>query len=215
MEVHPNPAEASVEAPAAQAQPGVLSRIGNAARNAWETVTRHPKEILAIGAASFACAQAAELVFSADPVAASGTATATASSLKQKCGKDIFTAPQIIDDVMNNPGKRTQSIQINLGFGQVDPACDGHFTRQALIMPQLVRHGHIVNENPTWTPLLKKNPNDSTTAGILDFNSANEPKRYWRPGDKARFLLRLQERNSATHKLVKTVTETKPIKIKR
>lgn len=147
-------------------------------------------------------------------------AIASTSNLKQACAKDIFKQPQILDNVMNAPGKRGQSIYINLGFGAVNSACDGHFVRQALIMPQLVRHGHAIGVPPVWSPLFTRgiNGNDSTLpdgVGNLDFISEHYPQGYWRAGDKARFLLRIQERNAVTKKVVKAVTKIKPIEVKR
>jgi hypothetical protein len=116
---------------------------------------------------------------------------------------------------MYNPGKRSQSININLEFQKVDSACNGHFARLASVLPQLVRHGHVINENPGWMPLLQgRGFNYATKAGLLDFNSVNQPKRYWRPGDKVRFMLRLMERNVLAKHLSKTSITVFPIKVR-
>jgi hypothetical protein len=139
---------------------------------------------------------------------------AQSSNVKVQCAKDIFKQPQVLDNTMNNPGKKTQSININLGFGAVDPACNGYFVRKAFVLPQLIRHGQIINENPIPMPLLQgRGFNYATTAGLLDFNSLHQPARDWQPGDKARFELKLEEISIQAKRVVDSVTKIEPIKV--
>lgn len=155
---------------------------------------------------------AAFLLGTASPV----SSAADGGGLKERCAADIFKQPQILNSEMRLAGKKAQSIFIKLGFAAVDPTCDGHFLRMASVLPQLVRHGQVINENPSWMPILtRKNGNEKTKDSLLDFNSANQPQRYWRPGDKAQFRLRIQELNLAGNKIVKASIKTFPIKVKR
>jgi hypothetical protein len=143
------------------------------------------------------------------------SASAAVSSLGDKCAADILKQPQILSNEMNKPGKASQSININLGFDAVDPSCKGYFVRKASVLPQLVRHGQIINENPIWMPLLQgRGFNYATQAGLLDFNSVHKAERYWQPGDKVRCGLRIQEVSLATNEAIKTSVTTFPIRVK-
>jgi hypothetical protein len=141
---------------------------------------------------------------------------AQSSNVKVQCATDIFKfkPSQILDNTMNNPGKDSQSININLDFDAVDLACNGLFVRKASVLPQLIRHGRIIDENPIRMPLLQgRGFNYATTAGLLDFNSLHQPARDWQPGDKARFELKLEEISIQAKRVVDSVTKIEPIKV--
>jgi len=138
--------------------------------------------------------------------------------LKETCATDIFKfqPSQILDNTLRHPGKVSQSININLDFKAVNPACNGHFVRKASVLPQLIRNGQIISENPIPMPLLQgRGFNYATTAGLLDFNSTHQPARDWQPGDKARFELRLEEISIQAKRAVDSVTKIEPIKVAR
>lgn len=213
--------------------------------NGYETARHNPRTYLAIGATAFAGTQAAELAlntepadgegvpalsaepFDADsalvpwaveqhPYMGPGSASASASSLKQQCATDIFKQPQIIHNEMTNPGERYQSFFIQLGFGPVNAACNGRFKRLAYVKPQLKRHGHIINEYPIWSEFLTEgDTNEASHPGTMFMNSGSVPELYYRKGDKPRFQLRLQEYSLPAHKIVKTTIRPYLVRIER
>lgn len=137
--------------------------------------------------------------------------SASAGGLKDTCATDIFKQPTVVPGTgLYHAGKKRQSFDIQLGFDAVDPTCNGHFERLPYFKPELIRHGHTINESPRWIPLFTPgfNPNVAGNFGLTYSRSLTDPKyKYWRPGDKVQFELSLREFNVAAKKVVgNTVT---------
>lgn len=212
----------------------MAARIGNTARGMCESFRHNVDRYKAIGQATLALsgltagAEAVNAAFNADPAMAGASdvptrtaepfevadrpllaavsTAATASSLKQDCATDIFKLPQVLPSSgMYHAGKKRQSFDVELGFGSVDSACDGYFERLPYFRPQLVRHGHAINESPRWIPLFTPgyDPNVAGNFGFTYTRSLTDPKyKYWRPGDKVRFKLSIREFSLAAKKVV-------------
>lgn len=199
---------------------GVLSRVREMAVNAWDTVSRHPKTVLAIGAASLSLAYGAETLFNPEPVKADpNVPTAThKGNLQQYCGSQMLAKKtyKVKEADMGKPGQKFQDVYIRMHFNPVDPACNGNFYRGASVRSFIDRHGKTINENPDWAPLLMgKNTNGASDPINDTLNSSQDPNLEYRKGDKVFFKLRLQEFSQATNKAVKTVIEKFRVKVGR
>ena len=146
-------------------------------------------------------------------------ARASASeSLLEQCSSEILKPPHILHAEMSLPGKEYQDVFIRISYGPVAETCNGHFKRLSSVMPQIVRHGRVINMDPVWDDLLKKgntnegDPPDSGP-GIEWFNSHHNPKLYYRKGDKVRFQLRLQVLSLASKRIIRTVVTTHPVTV--
>lgn len=141
-----------------ETQAGVLSRIRGMAVNAWETASRHPKELLAISAASFACAQAAELSLEAAPVAADAGNVPTATALKQECVQAGLVRPTVIYAKMAYPGnKYQQNVSTSVSFEDMPIDCRGEYDRRSSIRFELQNYKNhkqwFTMNVPKWYPL--------------------------------------------------------------
>jgi hypothetical protein len=79
-----------------------------------------------------------------------------------------------------------------------------------------VRHGRTINESPGWMPFFARGEDGNApgNAGFTYTRSLTDPKyKYWRPGDKVRFKLRLRELSLATKKIVGTSTTTHRMRV--
>lgn len=162
------------------------------------------------------------LVFLLVGITAKASAEESPSSptLAEQCASEILAPPRIEHAQMGQLDTEHQYLFVMVGFGAINEACDGHYKRLASQMPQLVRHGHIINMDPAWEDLLKEgDTNDATppgsSPGFLWFNSHHNPKLYYHKGDKARFRLRLQVLDLASKRIVRTVETTHKVTIKR
>lgn len=137
-------------------------------------------------------------------------------ALKKLCASTrpggILNPPQVLNSTMYSPGKNDQTTDIRLKLRAVDPSCNGHYLRKVTILPELIRHGHVIKEVPCPLPLISGNA--AATPIYPGVVSVNQPRLFWRPGDKARFVLRLMVRSVATKKTVRETTKIRPVRVK-
>ena len=143
-------------------------------------------------------------------------ATLRGHALKKLCASTrpggILNPPQVLNSTMYSPGKNDQTTDIRLKLRAVDPSCNGHYLRKVTILPELIRHGHVIKEVPFPLPLISSNA--AATPIYPGVVSVNQPKLFWRPGDKARFVLHLMVRSVVTKKTVKETTKIRPVRVK-
>jgi len=224
------------------AGPGVFARIGNVARRCYESTVESVRDgysslrqnadryvaigesVLAMSGGLAGAVEGADMALGATPAGANEnvpalTSTAQAGNLQQQCATDIMKRPKVLHSDMDKPGKEYQDIFIQLNFGKVRDACKRFFKRLAAVRPQIIRHGKLINLDPTWDDVLKQGDTNAADPphrgpGIEWFNSHHNPKFYYQKGDKVQFKLRLQELGLKAKKVVKTVIDTVPVKVR-
>lgn len=176
-------------------QAGMLSRIRDMAVNAWETAVRHPKETLAVGVASLALAQAAELTVDAAPVEAKGSA---GTGNLRSCTR----LPKIVRATLSKPGQLEQQWFLKENFPDLSDETCGDIKRDVQIKTQLKRHGHWITTNNWDEVFFLETPEQSRKGGpaVQVIGTGHDMKA--KCGDKAGFKVRVQAEDTATHKIV-------------
>lgn len=216
--VQTEPMPSAIESQPVEDRAGALSRMREMAVNAWETVSRNPKEKLAILLASVACEQAAELALNPTP------AKAGVGNPYQVCVKrpKIFGAKLFL-----NHGK-TESFSSSEEFpdltGEQFQACAD--TRRLAQRKLQVKQGNTwvtITRNPSWTPFLyhgwggvtDTQSREARHTGLnLTLVARNEPKKFMAGcHSKAREEIRIQAQNTTTGDIEAQRTMTHPFKI--
>ncbi len=137
----------------------------------------------------------------------------TSGNLEAECKQSILTQPDIKYSRIRHPGKVNQSIDIKFHLDNVLPSeCDKHWLRIVSLQAQIKHPGQgWLNESGSGWNTSPFGNNLAGPGGLSSVNTFRLHKLYYRPGDKLRWRLRLQDQDIRTDDIVGTNIADYPV----